>query len=199
MTDKKGCFIIPVVLSICLLTAASCLPPLELPASFNTGEVEVLLTGNASYDTMKSLIPGIEGIWISIARVEAHNDDGTWRTIVDNGGEGMRFNLIDIACDIAVVGIGVLETGLYTQLRLVLDNDNSIDIVENELLRELPLAVPGGSETGIKLVTSFEVTRAARLNIVLSFNPEKSLVAMGNDRFRLQPVFEIETISPVAD
>lgn len=178
-----------VIISIMLLIIAlniSCFK-LETP---DHGEIAIMIMSSDANDAKEHVFPEVEAIWISITKVEIHKEDTGWVIVVDNGDAGIRYNLFDIAEDAVIVGISEFEPGIYTQIRLILGENNTIMINNGSGSVEHDLIIPGGGQTGIKL-SGFEITQAGRVRITLDFLVEESIIITGNEKYKLKPTINI--------
>jgi Xaa-Pro aminopeptidase len=81
-----------------------------------------------------------------------------------------------------------LEAGTYTQIRLIVGDDNTavIDGTAHDL------TVPSGAQTGIKIPHVFEVTTDTEHELVLEFDPDQSVVDSGGSGYLLKPVIGVD-------
>jgi len=81
-----------------------------------------------------------------------------------------------------------IPSGRYSQLRLILNADNTIK-VDNVVQ---PLKTPSAQQSGIKLTGNFEITQGLLYTMSIHFDPNKSIVYNpGPNRYILTPVIEI--------
>jgi hypothetical protein len=136
-------------------------------------------------DTPSSL----DSVIISVSRVEVHKaaDDSTSGWYVINS-TSRSFNLLDLRNGAsAVLGDSVLSPGKYSQIRLILDNNNYIK--ENDLRHNL--TIPSGIQTGIKLNHEFTIEPGNLYELVLDFNVDKSINLTGNGNYMMKPVIRV--------
>jgi hypothetical protein len=176
-------------LAAALLTAVS-LPGCFYPAGGGLGTVKILLT-DFPLDGKE-----VKAVSISLARVEIQSQAEGWQAVVDNGSTGVAYNLLDLVDDAAVVGLAALEAGPYTQIRLVLNEDNSILVEEGGEEEWHSLKIPSGTKTGIKLTGSFEVVAGGTTVIVLDFDAAKSIILTGSGKYKLKPTIRIKEVLP---
>ena len=147
-----------------------------------TGTLQVYLTD----------APGdYEAVWIDIEEVRIHvNDeddleleDEGWITISDNP---KRVNLLDLTNgELEVLGETELEEGMYSQIRLILGEDN--EIVKNGVTHSLD--TPSAQQSGLKLNVHTEIEGGEVYTLLLDFDASRSIVEAGNSgKFLLKPV-----------
>jgi len=121
------------------------------------------------------------------------------------------FNLLDLVNGvIADLGAVELEAGHYNQMRLLLgtepdDEENILGEAHdyaNYLILEgddeqIPLKVPSGYQTGIKLVNGFDIEVEGSTELVLDFDANKSIVKAGKSgKWLLKPTIKmIESVT----
>lgn len=162
------------------------------PASPSTGTLSVALTDAPAC--------GFDAVNITVNKVRVHqstsaNDtDAGWSEITLNPARKINLlNLTNGALD--QLGQTPLPTGRYTQLRLVL-NANAGQTVSNSVVlsgttAEVPVDTPSAIQSGIKLVSEFDVASGQRVDLVLDFDACKSIVTRGNGQYSLKPVVKI--------
>jgi hypothetical protein len=170
-------------------------------------------TGTVSMNLMDA--PGdYEAVYITILRVEAHkagssetDEDGSWQTV---GTPNKIYNLIELVNGVMEsLGIEDLPAGKYTQVRLILGDavpPNSgnnikdephempnyvIKDLGNDLYSEIPIKIPSGFKTGIKIVHSFVVEPNSFTELILDFDVRRSIVETGNGKLILKPTIKI--------
>jgi hypothetical protein len=154
---------------------------------------------------------------VTIDRVQAHKgeegaDDGEWIDVASNPG---TYNLLELVNGVMQqLGITELETGYYSQMRLYIGNSpyEGTNILLNPHPfanyvidksvppNELPLFVPSGYETGIKLVKGFTIEAGVTKELVLDFDVSRSIVTAGRSgTIILKPTIKVidVTNSPI--
>lgn len=86
-----------------------------------------------------------------------------------------------------------LEAGRYSQIRLVLAANGNAAPYANELTladdRVVALRTPSGAQSGLKLNAHITIEAGTRADLVLDFDPCRSVVSAGNSgRYLLKPV-----------
>ena len=91
-----------------------------------------------------------------------------------------------------------LGAGHYTQLRLVLEDNNGnqpsanwIVLAGQPITDKIPLETPSAIRSGIKLIHQFTVNSGQRVDLLLDFDACKSIVRTGNGKYILKPVIKV--------
>jgi hypothetical protein len=101
-----------------------------------------------------------------------------------------------------VLGVGALPEGQYTMVRLVVSSatlyfDNPSEgpacsnVITPPLGRSATLEVPSGE---VKLNRPFDVGEGATMTMLIDFDGDKSVIEMGNGRFRMTPVIGVVSV-----
>lgn len=132
-----------------------------------------------------------EAVWIDIEEVRIHiNDeedieleDEGWITISD---DPMRVNLLELTNgELEALGETELEEGMYSQIRLILGDDN--EIVKNGVTHSLD--TPSAQQSGLKLNVNAEIEGGQVYTLLLDFDASRSIVEAGNSgKYLLKPV-----------
>lgn len=137
----------------------------------------------------------IRAVLVRILRVELCRVDDRWSVAVDFGEEGRVFDLLALADDVAALGFAELEAGEYEQLRLILARDNEIVVNRGAGDETLPLRVPSGEKTGVKLVGGFVVSAAGVTRVPLAFDPYASVHRTGSGEYLLRPAIHVGAVT----
>ena len=89
----------------------------------------------------------------------------------------------------ASLGLGVLPSGTYSEIRLRLVDAH---VVVGE--EEHDLKVPSGAQSGLKIKGSFAVGEGLLTTVTLDFDAEKSVHVTGNGKYMLQPVISLISV-----
>lgn len=148
-----------------------------------TGRIKVTLTdAPANY----------EAVWIEVESVMIHkngeenengdDEDSGWIIITD---ESRRINLLDLRNGNEITLSEVeLQTGTYSQLRLILGDVNEV-MVDGETHN---LITPGAQQTGLKVNINAEIETDETFNLLIDFDVAQSIVLTGNGMYILKPV-----------
>jgi hypothetical protein len=137
----------------------------------------------------------VGSVFVTVSHVDADLADGGWRTLVE--GE-KKVDLLTLRGGAALdLGSASLPAGRVNQLRLHLAEGaepylTTLDGVEH------PLAVPSGTEAGIKLVGGFDVPECATGQVTLDFDVEQSLESHAKG-WMLRPVVRIKALALESD
>lgn len=132
-----------------------------------------------------------ESVWIDIEEVRIHvndeddidEDDEGWITISD---DPIRVNLLELTNgEFEVLGETELEEGMYSQIRLVLGDDN--EIVKDGVTHTLD--TPSAQQSGLKLNVNTQIEGGEVYTLLLDFDASRSIVEAGNSgKYLLKPV-----------
>lgn len=143
---------------------------------------------------------GFDTVFVTIQKVRVHkssdaNDiDGGWSEIVLNPAK--KVDLLSLTNGkLEELGQTVLPAGKYTQLRLVLAENNGAPFANSAKPTgesEVALQTPSGQQSGLK--TNIDITVAANKtsDFVIDFDACKSIVAAGGSgKYLLKPVLSM--------
>ena len=124
----------------------------------------------------------------------ASDTDGGWTDITLNPAR--KIDLLKLTNDtLDKLGTTPLESGHYSQLRLVLDantgNGFANSVVLTGTTKEISLDTPSAVQSGLKLGHEFDVEPGKQVDLVLDFDACKSIVAKGNGKYGLKPVIKV--------
>ncbi|WP_026903348.1 DUF4382 domain-containing protein [Pedobacter glucosidilyticus] len=100
------------------------------------------------------------------------------------------FNILDFRIGTSkpdiLVASGEMPAGEITEIRLILDEGNTI-VINGE---EMPLQTPSGQSSGfkVKLTENPELLSGVAYSLLLDFDAAKSIVKTGNGKYLLKPV-----------
>ncbi|ACL70222.1 DUF4382 domain-containing protein [Halothermothrix orenii] len=141
-----------------------------------TGEIQLLLT-DAPADNVEKLL-------VTISRIETHNDEEGWFTILE---EEKEFDLLELQGVSELIGKDYLPEGHYTQMRVYVSKAR---VQESGKDSTEPVDIPSADQTGIKLVNSFTVSPDKVTVLLLDFDARKSLI-YPNNKYKLKPTIRI--------
>ena len=176
----------------------------------DTGTLSVYLT-DAAVDDFKE-------VWVTIEEVAVHmaendnadeqsdnpgneengnksDDNGNWKIVAS---PEKTYNLLELVNGaMAELGTTELESGHYTQIRLMLGENPDGEahphanylVSKNDTVTEL--TIPSGYQTGIKLVHGFDMVTGQTAELVLDFDASRSIVATGSGKCLLKPTIKI--------
>lgn len=157
-------------------------------ADGGTGTMEVTMTdAPANYDSVNVTINEVrvnkdeDAETDSTESDEEAEEDG-WVTIMD---QQTKVNLLELTNGNQIIlGSQELEAGNYSQIRLILGDDNTVT-VDGETYA---LQTPSAQQSGLKLNVNAEVEEDATYNLLLDFDAARSIVQQGNGGYLLKPV-----------
>ena len=126
----------------------------------------------------------VESIFLTITEVSVHRAGGEWDTLSQ---PEVTLDFLELINGVTASLVDEpLESGDYTQLRLVVADSNTV-VIDGV---SYPLKVPSGAETGVKLNLNFTVEDDEIIEIMVDFDASKSITwTPGN--YKLQPVFKV--------
>ena len=182
--------------------------------SAGTGTLALSLTDNSTEE--------YRAVYITIKNVEVHlggneNSPNSWQTVdlpidPDTGlpKERLTVNLLELVNGVREdLGIAELETGHYTQMRLIIDSepDDTINILSqnhpyaNYVIDQSnppnvhELKIPSGFQTGVKIVGGFDINTDQTTELILDFDACRSVVQAGNSgKWLLKPTIKIASL-----
>lgn len=102
----------------------------------------------------------------------------------------------------AVLGSEPFAPGLYSDLRLILAEGSFVTVEEGGVRRDVPLFVPSGGQTGLKLNQAFEVVEGKRVQLEVTFDPSALRHQPGRNRYMLRPtcltIVDVQELDAVA-
>ncbi len=145
-----------------------------------TGKLVLQITDKPALNIEKAEVT-ISNVQVHIA--ETGNESG-WFTVVD---EPQTFDLVAIKDVKEYLGENELAAGIYTQIRLDVDNAKvTINGTEHNLTI---------SSKTVKLVRSFEIAEGETTTLTLDFDAEES-VHEANGRYTMRPTIKVLGPSP---
>jgi hypothetical protein len=160
--------------------------------------------GTAHFSLTDAPTCGYNAVNLTIAKVRVHQsasavdaDDG-WSEVVLNPAK--RVDLLTLTNGVLEdLGQTALPAGKYTQLRLVLADNDTAHPLANSVVptgaAETALTTPSGQQSGIKLNVDLDVESGKVADFVLDFDACKSVVKRGNSgQYNLKPVISVTPV-----
>lgn len=159
------------------------------------------LSGTVRFALTDAPACGFDEVNITVERIRVHRsaeatDNSTgWSELRLNPAR--RIDLLKLRNGVLEeLGQMTLASGQYTQLRLVLAANSGTGTPANSVVpgggSETALAVPSGSQTGIKLIHPFTVATNATADVLLDFDACRSVVHAGaSGTYWLKPVIKV--------
>jgi len=169
--------------------------------SSGTGTLSVYLT-DAAKSTYKAVYVTIDKVQVHQGSVDVSPNDQNWQAVAS---PDQTYNLLELVNGVMqTLGTNDLESGTYTQIRLIIGNqpDDGVNILgqphpyANYIITDKDevneLKIPSGYQTGIKLVHEFDMVNGLTVELVLDFDVSKSIVLAGKSgQFLLQPTIRV--------
>ncbi len=111
---------------------------------------------------------------VEVRQTSEADDEAGWITIAEPNDV---FNLLELQNGVTTtLGESEIPTGTYTELRLHVSADNTIEFLNdlNDTV-QYPLKVPSGTSTGIKIKYTFIIDAGESTTITLDFNAQQSV------------------------
>lgn len=163
-----------------------------------------------SLNLTDATINGVQAVYVTIEEVSVHKDEGGgWEVIAE---PGRTYNLLALVNGVREeLGIAVLGTGHYTQLRMKVREqpDDGINILSeghpygNYVIDNSDeyheLKIPSGYQAGVKVVCGFDINENQTTELIVDFDASRSIVEAGSSKnLLLKPtikVFELDEYS----
>lgn len=166
-------------------------------------------TGTVAMSLTDAMSNKFNAVYVTIEDVQVHlkgngNGNNGWES-VSTPNLPKTFNLYELTNGIREeIGLADLDTGGYTQMRLIVGDMPDSGI--NELSEAHPYAnyvidtddsyqelkIPSGYQTGIKIVHGFTISANQTTELIIDFDAEKSVVVAGNSgNWHLKPTVKV--------
>jgi hypothetical protein len=168
------------ILLLTLLAAlAGCGNSTTGPGASGSGQMRMTLTdAPADFDSVMLVIR-------EVAVHAASPDSANWIRFVP---AKTYYDLLTLRNGVfAELGTWTLPAGHYTQVRLLLDPGSYLVIGG----QRVPLTVPSGLQTGLKLIGEFDVPAGSLVDLGLEFDAARSVHETGNGRWMLKPTVRL--------
>jgi len=163
----------------------------------STGTMNLSITDQATTD--------YRAIYVTIKQVEVQKDGESGWQVVPLKFEKKTINLLVLVNGVREeLALATLATGHYTQMRLILtdDPDDSLNILSrkhhygNYFIdnsdQDIPLKIPSGFQTGIKIVKGFDINTNETTELILDFDAARSIVKAGSSgQWLLKPTVKV--------
>ena len=194
-----------IVFSVCIMMSLTACGGSD-ESSSAVGSLSLKLT-DATTNDYKAVYVTIEEVQVCTDD-ENEGDENSWYTVAE---PDRTYNLLKLVNGVQEqLGVTDLDAGRYTQMRLIIrtdfdpNEDSSTNILgethpyknyvviddEEEPYREL--MIPSGDETGIKLVSGFEIHENQTTELILDFDASRSVVKAGKSgKWLLKPTIKV--------
>ena len=149
-----------------------------------------------------------QAVYVTIKEVRVHkggseDNDASWETVASPNA---TYNLLELVNGVREeLGLATLESGSYSQMRLILGQvpDSGINIlseahpfpnyvIEKGTNAVHELKVPSGYQTGIKIVKGFSINPNQTTELILDFDASRSVVKAGSSgKWLLKPTIKV--------
>ena len=145
-----------------------------------------------------------EAVLVTFTEVSAHHTGAAWQRLpFADAAEARTCDLKRLEEVTDLLGVGQLEAGHYTQLRLEVfrtriywDNESAGSACASTIIAPLgtfsEATVPSGT---IHLNRQFTIEPGATTTITLDFDGDKSIKQTGNGKYMMQPVIAIMSVT----
>lgn len=142
-------------------------------------------SGGMNVHIVDGPVNGFSEVNVNIQTVEIRGDGG-WITL---GSPNKTINLLGLVGGVeeTLVQGASLGEGHYSQMRLVLGSGNTVKLADGSVV---PLKVPSGLQTGIKLIVNFQVQAGTTKDVFIDFDAAHSIQlvqAGGSSQYLLRP------------
>ena len=159
-------------------------------------------TGTLSLNLTDATTTDYKAIYVTIKEVRVHRKDGSnWQVAAT---PNKTYNLLELVNGVREhLGMAELQTGFYTQMRLIIGDtaDGGINIKSNShpfanyIIDssdvEHKLKIPSGPQTGIK-IGGFFINQDQTTELILDFDASKSIVKAGSsEKWLLKPTIKV--------
>jgi hypothetical protein len=150
--------------------------------------------GQLAIDLVDAPNPQVDQIWVNVTEVTAHSTSAGWVTVSTTP---VKVDLLELQSSAVALGLVTLPPGTITQVRLVVTEDGNYVVTGGQ---QVPLKVPSGSESGIKVKGPWEIAACAQTALTLDFDGKKSIwthpTGQG-DEWILRPVIRVRKVDSV--
>lgn len=179
------------VLFLSMGILVSCSESIDPTSSGGTGTLRMFLVdapaGIAAVDSLKVVFEEV----LVHRGSDGDEGEGEWITVLHDtlAVEERTFDLMQLVNGVfATLGEMSLEAGTYTQIRIIIE---SATIVVDGVPYDL--AIPSGTQTGIKLVRDFRIEPNVITELILDFDIAQSLHESppGSGNYKLKPTIRV--------
>ncbi|MDX1598262.1 MAG: DUF4382 domain-containing protein, partial [Marinobacter sp.] len=133
-------------------------------------------TGTVSFGLTDAPATEFSNVTVAFTEIQLKPADSDWISFPLDGFETV--NMLDLQGGVTEPLITDQEVlaGNYTQLRLIVDTDNSFVKLKSTGDTEYSLAVPSGEQSGLKLQGNFLVAADTSTDFTIDFDVQKAVV-----------------------
>lgn len=127
----------------------------------------------------------VEEVQVKTGTLTDGDTEEEWTSLETEAG---IYNLLDLTGGVSQLLVDdEIPAGYIDQIRLVLGDNNSIEI-DGE---ELALATPSAQQSGLKIMINDDLDPGEIYNYILDFDVEESIVTQGSGNYILKPVIRL--------
>lgn len=165
-------------------------------------------TGTVSFGVTDAPATEFSNVTVAFTEIRLKPEDGDWISFPLDGFEDQNLLELQGGVSAPLITDEEVPAGNYTELRLIVDTDNSFVKLESEGDSTFTLAVPSGEQSGLKLKGDFIVAADTSTDFTVDFDVHKSIVnPQGNSladyllkpSMRLVNNLEVGSISGLVD
>jgi cysteine-rich repeat protein len=173
------------------LAQSECTSPTD-ETSLRDGEFDDATFGRVSISMHGVAAPDdVDEVWVEFDRVSAKHDDFGWFTVSNTPH---RVDLANLDENAAVeLGLSRLPVGSFKHLRLRVTD--SWAVADGDII---PVKVPGGQSSGLKIGHDFDVPECGDFEIQLEWNAAEELVSTNNG-YNLKPKIDASDASQAGE
>lgn len=176
---------ITTIVAAILLVAASAF-------TFQACKKDSSSSGTATYKIRMTDAPGpYTAVNIDIQSVEVIRADGSTATLATHAG---IYNLLDFNNGIDTLVASGQVSGSVEQIRFILGPNSTLVVDGNTV----PLTIPSGQESGLKVNVQNATAINGVVDLLIDFDANQSIVALGNGGYHLKPVLRAIVVSDIA-
>jgi len=177
---KRATVYLVFIAALCLLSFAGCDDDSTTEPTLGDGHFTLKLIDSVGpYESVN-----IEIIEVSVHRAGDDTTSG-WMVV---SSDTLTANLLEFTNgNFAVLADSALAAGDYTQVRLLLTDNNSV-VVDGV---SHPLQIPSATTSGLKLNHPFTIEEGLTYSATLDFDAERSIHVTGNGTYKMRPVIRI--------
>ncbi|MFL1456196.1 DUF4382 domain-containing protein [Marinobacter sp. GN3S48] len=133
-------------------------------------------TGTVSFGLTDAPATEFSNVTVAFTEIQLKPADGDWISFPLDGFETV--NLLDLQGGVTepLITDEEVVAGNYTQLRLIVDTENSFVTLVDNPDAPLTLAVPSGEQSGLKLQGEFVVAADTSTDFTIDFDVQKAIV-----------------------
>jgi hypothetical protein len=155
-------------------------------AAFLTGALALACGSNAVVSSVRQPVSGngqlavslvdapnpvVDEIWVNVTSVRAHSTTAGWVTVA-SFATPKAIDLLKLQAATLDLGLVDLPPGTITQIRLLVAEDGNHVVKAGQ---SIPLKVPSGCQSGIKIHGPWEIAACERASVTLDFDGKKSI------------------------